>query len=103
MSKGDLTMAAVLPAGVNTIEYTRNHHFIRFGRKSGEETKLIPSDMVLYFCDSACDFEMLTDYNRGALHCPVCKGPMQARWMKKQTCFIPEKESDFEWPENSQS
>jgi len=100
MCDNDISVTAVLPKDVNSFEYTRNHHFLRFSRKTGEETKLVPSDMVLYYCDNGkCDFEMLTDYNRGALYCPICReGPMQARWMKKQTCFVPEKESDFEWP-----
>lgn len=99
MSINDLVVTAVLPKDVNTFEYTRNHHFLRFKKKTGEETKVLPYAMCCYFCEQ-CDFQMFTEHNHGALFCPVCKtGPMQARWMKKQTCFVPEKESDFEWPE----
>jgi hypothetical protein len=100
MSEKDLAIEVLLPAEVNTFEYTKNHHFLRFKRKTGEETKIVPHDMVLYFCD-ACQFEMLTESNHGPLPCPVCKtGSMKSRWMKKQTCFVPEKESDFDWPQH---
>lgn len=98
MESNDLAVEAVIPAEINTFEYTRNHHFLRFKKKNGQETKIIPCAMVCYFCKD-CGFEMLTAHNHGTLSCPVCKtNPMQSRWMKKQTCFVPEEETDFEWP-----
>ena len=42
MTDNELEVTAVLPVGINTFEYTRNHHFIRFAKKDGTQVKLIP-------------------------------------------------------------
>ena len=98
MSSTDLVVEAALPSEINTFEYTRNHHYLLFKKKNGQEIKEVPSEMLLYVCDT-CTFEMLTISNHGDLQCPVCGvEKMRSKWMKKQTCWVPEKESDFEWP-----
>ncbi|MGW8178157.1 MAG: hypothetical protein ACWGQW_05200 [bacterium] len=105
MSTKDVAVEAVLPNEINTFEYTRNHHFVRFRRKGGSELKLVPSGQMLYECD-CCEFFCYADSNHGqGLKCPKCYDPLKdtgklhGKWMKPQTVMVPEKETDFEWPE----
>ena len=97
MSNTEIAITAVLPAGINTFEYTRNHHFIRFAKKDGTEVKLIPESRMLYSCPAGC-VDFLTSSNHGPLKCPICGMPMQSKWGKEQVCFVPEEETDFEFP-----
>lgn len=97
MSNNELAMTVLLPAEINTFEYTRNHHFIRLARKDGKELKLVPESQLLYYCH-ACKFEMLTGSNHGNIKCPLCGTLMQSKWGRAQVCFIPEGETDFEFP-----
>jgi len=97
MSINEIEVTAVLPASVNTFEYTRNHHFIRFAKKDGTHIKLVPESRMLYSCPIGC-IEFLTDSNHGDLKCPICGGPMKSSWGKEQVCFVPEKDTDFEFP-----
>lgn len=93
-----VSVEASLPNDIRTFEYTRNCHFVRFKRKSGQELKLVPSGQMLYECHD-CDFYCYADSNHGELSCPKCKGSrLIGRWMRPQTVMIPEDESDFEWP-----
>lgn len=99
MTDSDLAVGFVLPAEIKSFEYKKNSHFIKFGHWDGSELKIVANEMVRYACNG-CKFEMLTDHNHGELKCPLCGlRNMEPQWMKKQTCFIPEKESEFEWPE----
>jgi len=96
MAEGDLEVSAMIPDGVNRFEYVRNHHYIKLARKDGREIKLIPEGRLRYYCE-ACTFDMITNSNHGELKCPVCGTKMVSQWGKEQICFIPEKESDFEF------
>lgn len=97
MSDNEIVVSYLLPRVVNTMAYVRNHHFIRFASKDGRELKLIPQGRLEYHC-TECTFEMLTGSNFGELKCPVCHSPMKQRWGREQVCFVPEAESDFEFP-----
>jgi len=98
MKGNEISVTAVLPEGVNSFEYVRNHHFVRFGTKDGQSLKLIPKGQMLYCCPD-CDFYCYADSNHGPLPCPKCLTPgMKQQWMKPQTLMVPESESDFEWP-----
>ena len=97
MTDNELAVTAVLPEEVNTFEYTRNHHFIRFAKKDGTQLKLIPASQMLYSCPAGC-VDFLTDSNHGPLKCPICGTAMVSKWGKEQVCFIPEEETDFEFP-----
>jgi hypothetical protein len=92
---GDVEVTTVLTEGINSVEYVKNHHFIRFARKDGTEVTLVPQAMVLYAC--VCEFAMLTASNHGAMKCPICNELMQPQWMSAQTCFVPEKETAFKF------
>jgi uncharacterized Zn finger protein (UPF0148 family) len=89
-------VTACLPEHINTFEYTRNHHFVRLGRKDGSEVKLLAGSKMLYACPNKC-MEFLTESNHGVLKCPLCGDTMTSAWGREQVCFIPEKESDFEF------
>ena len=97
MTDNELEVTAVLPVGVNTIEYTRNHHFIRFAKKDGTQVKLIPESQMLYCCPEGC-VEFFTSSNHGPLKCPICGVIMKSKWGKEQVCFVPDGESEFEFP-----
>jgi len=99
MKDNEISVTAVLPETINSFEYVRNHHFVRFGSKDGKTLKLIPQGQMMYRCRD-CDFFCYADSNHGSLPCPKCKTvDMERKWMRAQTLMVPEAESDFEWPQ----
>jgi len=100
MGPREVSIEAILPESINTFEYTKNHHYIRLSKKEGAALKLIPSDQMLYVCPGGC-MDFLTNSNHGTLRCPVCGAKMKSGWGRKQVCFIPERESDFEFPKKA--
>ena len=99
MTETDVAVEAVLPNEINTFEYTRNCHYVKFKRKGGQELKLVPSGQMLYECNDICEFYCYADSNHGELPCPKCNtGVLIGKWVKPQTVMVPQQETDFEWP-----
>ena len=97
MTDREVAITALLPNTINTFEYTRNHHFIRLSLKDGKSLKLVAQSRMLYFCPAGC-LEFLTESNHGEIKCPICGTKMKSKWGKEQVCFVPDDDSDFEFP-----
>ena len=90
-----MDMIACLPKTVNSIEYAKNHHYIKLKDDKGESTELIPRHIIKYICQK-CNVEFILFSNYGKVKCPVCGDvTTESSWGCLQIGFIPENESKF--------
>jgi len=92
---GEMDAIFNLPKEVNSVEYAKNHHYIKLKDDKGESTELLPRHMIKYICND-CNVEFILFSNYGNVRCPVCgQQTTKSKWGCLQIGFIPEDESKF--------
>jgi len=87
-----------IAGAVKSMEYARNHHYLRLRDPDGRETVLIEHGLVKYICrsKSGCGYVFYSETGEANV-CPLCGGnALERQWMRPQVSLVPEQESDFQ-------
>jgi len=83
-----------LPDHVHSIEYVKNHHFIKLTDDNKNSTVMYAHGIIKYTCDD-CGIKFWMESNMAG-SCPsCCSEKLKKQWNKLQLGFIPEEESSF--------
>ena len=84
-----------IAGSVASMEYCKNHHYLRLRDADGHETTMVEHGLVKYRC-CACAY-VFYSATAEANQCALCgHGQLEMMWTRPQVALVPEKESEFQ-------